>query len=123
MKFNLNNLKTFVRYSWPVLIALAMAIALGVALLMPTKADAQVRYVHYGWHASRTMRVYVGPVPYMAPVVVGGVVGGYGVPYYYNRVIDPTWFVIETEQYSFGCNCYLLVKQYQDRWGNRYPYP
>lgn len=46
-------------------------------------------------------------------------------PIYYSNgyPVDPSWAVTYTQTYDPYCNCNVLVKQYQDRFGNYHPYP
>lgn len=124
----LETIKNAVRYCWPIGIILALILALGIALFSPS-ASAQMRTIHYGWHATRVMHVYVGSMPYATPYVVGGVIAGSMMyapmhPWGYNPYyVTPAWSIVTVQVYDSNCGCYTLVKQYRDQWGNTRSYP
>lgn len=106
-------------------------------LLVLSSTSAMAQRYHYGnsYHQSYYSHGHGGH-DFVRGAIVGGVVtsliyeanrnrpvyvnGGSAV--YYNNP-DPRWAPVYVQTYDPYCRCYVLVKQYQDPYGNYHSYP
>jgi hypothetical protein len=106
-----------------VIIAVVMTIAVLFFVVGCSPAEA------HGWHDDRWhggIHVYISPIvpmPYHRVIIEGGNYNGYYSYRYPYYMVNPSRIIIEVQEYDRWCGCYILIKQYEDRWGNRYPYP
>ena len=108
---------------------LAGVVLAGTMLAYSTASVAQHYRGGYGYpHYGHTGAYVRGAV---AAAIVGGIIYDatrnrqviYSQPYPVYYQVDPTWAVVYTQSFDPYCNCYILVKLYQDRFGNYHSYP
>ena len=114
---SLQNIKTVVKHSWPILIIVGLALLLGGALFSGVvHAEPHVGYGYHGggvrYEGSHYARIRFN--------------GGYRyAPFYpfYVGYINPAWVVEYVDVYDPNCNCYVTTRVYVDQFGNTYSVP
>jgi hypothetical protein len=119
-EMNLTNIKTSLKYSWPILIIIGLALLIGGALFSGVvHAEPHIGHGYYGGY-------HGGPAYYGGHYVRIRICGGFRyAPYYpyYTGYINPAWVMEYVEVLDPNCNCYVTIRVYVDQFGNTYSVP